>query len=147
MLHEIDQLKLLINMVLKSQSTATPDEVLSALSLIVPAWSPGAITKGAVVAHNGVNYYVATDINAIESQPPDSAGMTAIYRPIPPRDEDGNILFYLPGMNVLAGEKCFADGVLYEAIQQMMPCNWPPDSAGTDAVWRKISHLTNGEKQ
>lgn len=24
-------------------------------------------------------------------------------------------------------------------IQQMTPCNWPPGSAGTDAVWRKVT--------
>jgi hypothetical protein len=146
MKHEVEILKEAVGSMLvtssvtdKKNNIVTPDSKVAQYYLLYPKWKAESIKAGEIRTYEGVNYYVAMDVNAIESQPPGSTGMTAIYRPIPPRDEDGNILFYLPGMNVLVGEKCFVDDVLYEAIQQMAPCNWPPGSAGTDAVWRKVT--------
>lgn len=130
----------------KKAGVSTADSKVAEYYSFYPNWHPESIKAGEIRSHEGINYYIAADVTAIESQPPGSPGMTAIYRPIPPRDENGNILFYLPGMNVLVGEKCFAGGFLYEAIQQMTPCSWPPGSAGTDAVWKKISVEMKGEK-
>lgn len=154
MKHEVEILKEAVGSILTASSAAdkknnivTSDSKVAQYYSLYPKWKAESIKAGEIRSYEGVNYYVAMDITAIESQPPGSIGMTAIYRPIPPRDEDGNILFYLPGMNVLVGERCFTDGVLYEAIQQMTPCNWSPGSTGTDAVWKKATVETKGETQ
>jgi hypothetical protein len=149
--HEVELLKEIAGQILSDKSVSdkkvgvlTPDSMVTEYYSFYPKWQPGSIKAGEIRSYEGINYYVAMDVTAIEGQPPGSVGVTAIYRPIPPRDEDGNILFYLPGMNVLVGERCFTDGVLYEAIQQMTPCNWEPGSAGTDAVWKKVATETKG---
>lgn len=152
MKHEVEILKEAVGGFLSASSAAdkeknivTPDSKVADFYMLYPMWKAESIKPGEIRAYEGINYYVAMNVTAIESQPPGSTGMTAIYRPIPPRDDDGNILFYLPGMNVLVGERCFTDGVLFEAIQQMTPCSWSPGSAGTDAVWKIVATEIEGE--
>lgn len=152
MKHEVEILKEAVGGFLSASSVSdkeknivTPDSKVADFYMLFPKWKAESIKAGEIRSYEGINYYVAMNVNAIKSQPPGSTGMTAIYRPIPPRDDEGNILVYLPGMNVLVGERCFTDGVLFEAIQQMTPCNWSPGSTGTDAVWKKATVETKGE--
>lgn len=104
--------------------------------LLHDRWIPGrTYYMGDVVRHNGALFEVKQPvIIALESQPPDAAGMLAVYRPIVP-EHTGTIDDPIPfviGMDVSAGMHYSYDGNMYLADADMMPCTWAPDSG----IWQ-----------
>lgn len=106
------------------------------------SWQAGtSYTAGQRIEHNGVVYEVMQDVTAIENQPPDTAGMLAVYRPLsvdPSTGEepDGtkeNPYAYIEGMDVHEGSYYSYEGELWLAKADMLPCIWAP---GTEGLWQ-----------
>ena len=54
-------------------------------------WAAGqTYAKGYRLAHKGIVYEVMQEVTAIENQPPDAAGMLAVYRPLSVDPETGD---------------------------------------------------------
>lgn len=106
----------------------TDDEALSVGGLH-DTWTVG-VTYSAekVLKHKGALYRVAQQVTAAAHQPPDGAGMLAIYRPIV-FDYAGTAeepIPYIYGMDVSAGLYYSHNGQVWLAKKDMRPCVWPP---------------------
>ena len=122
--------------------TATTLTDTQALSMpdILPTWSEllelgGKVQSGVCLMHAGQCYRVVQAVTPLESQPPDSDGMLAIYRPID-KEHAGTLKDPIPWVN---GMDCFKDkyysneGKVYLCKQDMTPCVWAP---GTPGLWQ-----------
>lgn len=105
-------------------------------------WAAGqTYAKGYRLTHNGVVYEVIQEVNSIENQPPDAAGMLAVYRPLSVNPETGeepdgskeHPFAFLYGMDVYSGKYYSYKNHLYLAKSDMMACVWPPD---TEGLWQ-----------
>ncbi len=111
------------------------DDDASALIVapVCPEWAAGQNYKaGDIVNRNGTAYRVIQDVLSLENQPPDADGMLAIYRPIS-LTSSGTIDDPIPfenGMDVTKDLYYSYNGKVYLAKADMIPCVWPPDTAG-----------------
>lgn len=107
-----------------------------------PEWAAGEkYEAGDIVNRLGQSYRVIQAVTAQEHQPPESAGLLAIYRPIETA-HDGSIddpIPYVNGMDVETGKYYTYNGLLYQAQADMKPCVWPPDTPGL-WQWRQVTN-------
>ena len=105
-------------------------------------WAAGqTYAKGYRLAHKGIVYEVMQEVTAIENQPPDAAGMLAVYRPLSVDPETGeepdgskeHPYAFLYGIDVRSGKYYSYNNHLYLAKSDMMACVWPPD---TEGLWQ-----------
>ena len=81
------------------------------------------------------------EVTAIEDQPPDAAGMLAVYRPLSVDLETGDEpdgsrehpYAFLYGMDVKNGSYYSYEGKLWLARADMPACVWTP---GTEGLWQ-----------
>jgi hypothetical protein len=113
------------------------DETLLESAALWPDWKAGtAYAKEDLVNHAGQLYRAAQAHTAQAHQPPGSAGMLAVYTPVQAAKGD-EILPWVYGEAVSAGDKRLYEGVVYEAIQSPGANIWTPPSA--PAIWKKVS--------
>lgn len=102
-------------------------------------WAAGqTYAKGYRLAHKGIVYEVMQEVTAIEDQPPDAAGMLAVYRPLSVDLETGDEpdgsrehpFAFLYGMDVTKGSYYSYEGKLWLAKADMPACVWVPGTAG-----------------
>ena len=102
-------------------------------------WAAGqTYAKGYRLAHKGVVYEVMQEVTAIENQPPDAAGMLAVYRPLSVDPETGeepdgsreHPFAFLYGMDVTKDSYYSYEGKLWLARADMPACVWVPGTAG-----------------
>lgn len=105
-------------------------------------WAAGqTYAKGYRLAHNGIVYEVMQEVMAIESQPPDAAGMLAVYRPLSVDPEtgdepDGSIehpYAFIYGMDVSKDSYYTYEDKRWLAKSDMPACVWVP---GTEGLWQ-----------
>ena len=105
-------------------------------------WAAGqTYAKGYRLAHEGIVYEVKQEVTAIENQPPDAAGMLAVYRPLSvdpetgdePDGSRGHPFAFLYGMDVKNGSYYSYEGKLWLAKADMPACVWTP---GTEGLWQ-----------
>lgn len=106
---------------------------------LFPVWTAGeSYVTGDRLVHEGVVYEVQQPVTAQGHQPPGSAGMLAIYRPISADPDTGdtpdgsrdNPYSFISGMDVSTGKYYTFEGKLYLAKADMKPCVWNPGTAG-----------------
>lgn len=89
-------------------------------------WKAGeTFSKWELISHKNIAYQVQQDTTAQEHQPPDAAGMLAVYVPYVVAGADG-IKSWAYGMHVHTGDLVRKDGVVWEAKKDMKPCVWEP---------------------
>jgi hypothetical protein len=102
-------------------------------------WAAGqTYASGYRLVHNGIVYEVVNDVTSVENQPPDSAGMLAVYRPLSvdpdsgdePQGTQDNPIPFIYGMDVENGLYYRFNGKLYLAKADMPACVWNPDTQG-----------------
>ena len=123
----------------------TPAEFsLFATAGLFPEWAADTeYAVGARIAHKRIVYAVQQTHTAQSHQPPDSAGMLALYRPLctrgsgedggdnnPPDGSRERPYAFIPGMDVYADNYYTHADALYLAKADMLPCVWPPDTPG-----------------
>ena len=121
--------------------TATEFAVFAKAGLF-PAWAPGeSYEAGKRIAHEGIVYEVKQPVTAQAHQPPGSAGMLSVYRPISADPQSGhepdgspeNPYAFISGMDVFNGKYYSFEGAVYLAKADMIPCVWAP---GTPGLWQ-----------
>ena len=102
-------------------------------------WAAGqTYAKGYRLAHKGIVYEVMQEVTAIENQPPDAAGLLAVYRPLSVDPETGeepdgsreHPFAFLYGMDVTKDSYYSYEGKLWLARADMPACVWVPGTAG-----------------
>ena len=110
-------------------------------------WAAGEEYKaGRRLVHGGVVYEVIQAVASQAHQPPDAAGMLAVYRPISADPESGaepdgtrdSPIPYFYGMDVASGNYYSYEGAVYLAKGDMKPCVWAPGTAGL-WQWEQIN--------
>lgn len=105
-------------------------------------WAAGqTYAKGYRLAHKGIVYEVMQEVTALENQPPDAAGMLAVYRPLSVDPETGDEpdgsrehpYTFLYGIDVERDKYYSYGDKLYLAKSDMPACVWPPD---TEGLWQ-----------
>ena len=105
-------------------------------------WAAGqTYAKGYRLAHKGIVYEVMQEVTAIENQPPDAAGLLAVYRPLSVDPETGeepdgsreHPFAFLYGMDVTKDSYYSYEGKLWLARADMPACVWTP---GTEGLWQ-----------
>lgn len=105
-------------------------------------WAAGqTYVKGYRLAHKGIVYEVMQEVTAIENQPPDAAGLLAVYRPLSVDPETGeepdgsreHPFAFLYGMDVTKDSYYSYEGKLWLARADMPACVWTP---GTEGLWQ-----------
>lgn len=105
-------------------------------------WAAGqTYAKGYRLAHKGIVYEVMQEVTSLENQPPDAAGMLAVYRPLSVDPETGDEpdgsrehpYAFIYGMDVYSGKYYSYNNHLYLAKSDMTACVWPPD---TEGLWQ-----------
>lgn len=105
-------------------------------------WAAGqTYAKGYRLTHKGIVYEVMQEVTAIENQPPDAAGLLAVYRPLSVDPETGDEpdgsqerpYAFIYGMDVYSGKYYSYNNHLYLAKSDMTACVWPPD---TEGLWQ-----------
>lgn len=134
--------KLLARTAAPSMADATALAVAEALPEAFRAWTAGdQYAANEIVTHNGKVYRVVQAATAQAHQPPGSAGMLAVYRPIvlaAAGTRTDPIPFEI-GMDARAGLYYTYNGALYLCKGDMIPCSWAPGTAG---MWQW--ELVNG---
>lgn len=110
-------------------------------------WTAGEVyAAGERLVHDGIVYVVEQAVVAQEHQPPDSAGMLAVYRPVRPAGEDepdGSIdhpFDLIVGMAGEVGTFYRHAGEVWECLRAMANIleSWLPGSPGMESFWRKV---------
>ena len=113
---------------------------------ILPTWQSyldagEQIPPGVCVMHNGQCYrqVQSAAVTPQAHQPPDAAGMLAVYRPIE-REHAGTLADPIPwvyGMDCYAGKYYSYNGHIYRVATggTMAPCVWEPGTAG---LWQWV---------
>ena len=105
-------------------------------------WAAGqTYAKGYRLAHKGIVYEVMQEVTSLENQPPDAAGMLAVYRPLSVDPETGeepdgsreHPFAFLYGMDVTKDSYYSYEGKLWLAKADMPACVWVP---GTEGLWQ-----------
>lgn len=124
-------------------TTITNDQALQMPDLF-PTWEQvlaagEELSADRIINKDGILYRVVQAVTPQEHQPPDGEGMLAIYRPI---DEEhaGTLEDPIPwvyGMDCHAGTYFSYNGHIYQVAAggDMIPCVWPPDTAG---LWQWV---------
>ena len=102
-----------------------------------PEWKAGKhYMKGRILNHKGKVYRTVIEVNSLVDQPPGSAGMAAVYRPVDPDQNAGTQADSIPGqyeMDVEDGKYYSWKGKTYLAKANMPACIWRP---GSEGVWQ-----------
>lgn len=102
-----------------------------------PDWKAGKhYLRGRILNHCGKVYRTVLEVDSLAHQPPGSAGMAAIYRPIDPYQHAGtqsDPIPWLHEMNVEQGKYYSHVGRTYLAKADMPACIWAP---GNEGVWQ-----------
>ena len=123
----------------QTEDFSAPEYALFAAAGLFPVWMAGeSYVTGDRLVHEGVVYEVQQPVTAQGHQPPGSAGMLAIYRPISADPDTGdtpdgsrdNPYSFISGMDVSTGKYYTFEGKLYLAKADMKPCVWNPGTAG-----------------
>ena len=102
-------------------------------------WAAGqTYAKGYRLAHKGIVYEVMQEVTSLENQPPDAAGMLAVYRPLSVDPETGeepdgsreHPFAFLYGMDVTKDSYYSYEDKLWLARADMPACVWVPGTAG-----------------
>ena len=102
-------------------------------------WAAGqTYAKGYRLAHKGIVYEVMQEVTSLENQPPDAAGLLAVYRPLSVDPETGeepdgsreHPFAFLYGMDVTKDSYYSYEGKLWLARADMPACVWVPGTAG-----------------
>ena len=105
-------------------------------------WAAGqTYVKGYLLAHKGIVYEVMQEVTSLENQPPDAAGMLAVYRPLSVDPETGDEpdgsrehpYTFIYGMDVTKDSYYTYEGKLWLAKADMPACVWVP---GTEGLWQ-----------
>ena len=108
---------------------------------ILPTWQSfldagEQIPAGVCIMHNGQCYrqVQSAAVTPQAHQPPDAAGMLAVYRPID-QDHAGSLADPIPwvyGMDCYEGKYYSHNGPIYRVATggTMAPCDWEPGTAG-----------------
>ena len=125
-------------------ATALTDGQALDMPDLFPAWEEvlaagKELEPGKVIRDGGTLYRVVQAVTPVESQPPHGAGMLAVYRPID-RAHAGTLEDPIPwvsGMDCRAGQYFSYNGKVYQVAEggDMIPCTWPPDTAG---MWQWV---------
>lgn len=123
-------------------ATEIPDVAALAMPDLFQTWEEAladgaALAAGVVINDGGTLYRVvsAGGVTPLESQPPHSEGMLAVYRPID-QIHAGTMEDPIPwvyGMDCTAGKYYSHEGGLWLCNGDMIPCTWAPGTAG---VWQ-----------
>lgn len=118
---------------------AAPEFATFARAGLFMEWAAGqTYAQGYRLTHEGIVYEVMQEVSAIENQPPDAAGMLAVYRPLSVDPETGeepdgsreHPFAFLYGMDVQEGSYYSYEGTLWLARADMPACVWLPGTAG-----------------
>ena len=110
---------------------------------VYPEWKPNtSYSKGDLLRYLNMSVLVSSNHVSSSVYLPGAEGTGALYRPIPPRDEDGNIAEAIRYMNIQAGECVWAGGSLWKSLVSQLPYTgaYPPGS-GFPTVWTEVSVL------
>ena len=125
--------------VVQTAAFSAPEFSLFAKAGLFDEWAVGeTYAQGHRLAHKGVVYEIIQEVTALENQPPDAAGMLAVYRPLSVDPETGEEpdgskerpYAFLYGMDVVKDRYYSYNGKLYLAKADMPACVWTPDTAG-----------------
>jgi hypothetical protein len=124
----------LAQIIVQRQSAVLTDAEALTAPQAFEVWAP-SMKYGAeqVIAHAGGLYRVAQDVAQSQvHQPPDAAGLLAVYRPIVPGHAGtaADPIPYVYGMDCVTGLYYSYDGRVYLCKGDMLPCVWPPGTAG-----------------
>lgn len=124
--------------------TYTDNEAVS-IQQLFPTWPDGVnengnFVQGQYIQYKGQLYRIEQPVVIpIESQPPDSEGMLAVYRPASISHE-GSLDDPIPwvyGMDCFEGKYYTYEGSIYYCKGTMKPCNWYPGQEGV-FQWEKV---------
>ena len=105
---------------------------------LFPVWTVGtAYAAGNRLVYEGVVYETQQPVTAQAHQPPGSAGMLAIYRPISADPDTGaepdgsreKPIPFIIGMDTFKDKYYTWNEKLYLALQNAVPCIWEPQDA------------------
>ena len=125
--------------VVQTESFAPAEFAVFAKAGLFEEWAAGArYEAGCRLVHGGLVYEVIQDVTGQAHQPPDAAGVLAIYRPLSVDPESGggaagtldDPIAFINGMDVSAGNYYSYNGRTYLAKADLIPCVWPPDTPG-----------------
>ena len=127
--------------------TAIPlddDNTVRKVSGMADQWSAGQQYKqGKILWHKDNLYRVVQAVDSLEHQPPGSAGMLAIYRPIDLNhggtSDDPKPFTY--GQDVQYGKYYSYEGIVYRALADMPACTYYPGSEGV-WQWEQVGQIT-----
>ena len=129
------------------------DDAALKMAAAFPVWpsgtdASGQYEKGQIVQHGGGLYRIEQAVAPQAHQPPDAAGMLAVYRPVSPSHagtaEDPIPWVY--GMDCYTGEYFSYEGKVYLCKGDMIPCVWTPGSAGL-WQWEEVTAEPGGETE
>jgi hypothetical protein len=127
-------------MLRKQAADTSDDATLVEMQGLFPVWAVGTSYKAGGVTRHGANLYrVMQDHTAQAHQPPDAAGMLAVYAPIQQSAAPGQVLDWVYGEAGLAiGDKRRdpTDGKVYELLQHPGANVWEPHAA--PSLWRVV---------
>ncbi|GHV28111.1 hypothetical protein FACS18948_6630 [Clostridia bacterium] len=129
-----------VPMLRKQAAESADDATLADVAGLFPLWESGAAYKvGTIVRHYDKLYRIAQNHTAQAHQPPNGAGMLAIYTPVQPPAADGQILDWISGETLSVGDKRRdpTDGKVYQTIQNPNANVWEPHIV--PAIWEAIS--------
>lgn len=121
---------------IQTLAVSAPDEVLMEQpTSMYETWAAGeTYSYNQPIVHNGQLYRVAQSggVTAQAHQPPDAAGMLAVYRPLNAENQ-GTLEDPIPwvyGMDCHTGKYYSYNDKVYLCKGDMIPCVWEPGSAG-----------------
>lgn len=107
-------------------------------------WRAGIdYATGKRIFHDGATYVVVAAHVSQAHQPPGSAGMLAVYRPIGAAEEDGSLdrpFTLVTGMEGVVGKYYLHDGATWKCLRSMLNVieSWFPGQPGMDAFWALV---------
>ena len=108
------------------------------MPMMFDLWKPGvSYAAGTVFRHGEGLYRVQQNVLSQAHQPPDGAGMLAVYAPVQRPAEGGQVLPWVNGeTGIQVGDRRAYNGVVYKCIQAPGANIWPPDSV--PALWKAV---------
>ena len=129
-----DVLRLAQILIQRQSGVLKDSEVLAAVDALEVWAADMPYGKDQAIMHNGVCYRVVQDVPKSQAhQPPDATGMLAVYRPIDNGGSDGtkeNPIPFVYGMDCTTGKYFTYEGKLWLCKGDMLPCVYPPGTAG-----------------
>lgn len=120
-------------------STEDADTLLSCAGMF-DSWRPDVgYAAGTVLRHGDGLYRVRQAVHSLSHQPPDGKGLLAVYAPVQAPPPEGQVLRWMYGETVDAGERREHNRIVYEC--------YAPGGAGANihtpglvpAIWRAVT--------